>query len=200
MSWECSANTNGKVVCGTELCRWCTFWHSEWILRHLFSPGNSQHCTGFIQSMVSVLATIPNMLQSMGVFSALHAWSLPLLAELLLLHCLWYSTYQMRAQCKQVLPVLQLTMFRAICTALHVAQDFCVDPVWSQWWSVKGCICSDFRLHEKQSHSFQLVCLSHVRAALQLSWYLWCELLAEACWPISSIQLNNLFLSRKTPG
>lgn len=127
-----------------------------WILRHLFSPGNSQHCTGFIQSMVSIIATIPNMLQSMGVFSALHAWSLPLLAELLLLYCLWYSTYQMSAQCKQVLPVLQLTMFRAICTALHVAQDFCVDPVWSQWWSVKGCICSDFRLHESSHIVFNL--------------------------------------------
>lgn len=89
-----------------------------WILRDLFSPVNSQHCTGFIQSMVFILATVPNMLQSRGMFSAPHAWSLPLPSEVLLLHYLWYYTYQIECSMQGILAVVQQTTFRAICACM----------------------------------------------------------------------------------
>lgn len=93
------------------------------------------------------------------MFSAAHAWSLPFPAELLLPHCLWYYTYQMSAQCKQMLAVLQPPCLEP--STLHVAQGFlcwsCMKPV----MVCKGCICWDFRLHESSHVVFNL-CVSAV--------------------------------------
>lgn len=107
--------------------------HAEWICRGLFGLGDSEHCTGFIQPIASTLQAFPAGCRAQAGFLLL----VP--TEVLLLLCWWWYSCLGSAQ-----------------SCLHVPQGFLCSFWMKPGMVCKGCICSDFRLHESSHTVFNL--------------------------------------------